>query len=73
MEAESRMRFPLVKRSRYDEAIKSAAVWRDKYVAATARTQPVTATVSDAQVESVVLAIQDAAERIVNAVKGIPA
>jgi hypothetical protein len=61
MEAEGSMKFPLVTRKTYERDV------------ALARIQPTaTVTVSDAQVQTVVAAIDRAADEIVAAVKSVP-
>jgi hypothetical protein len=61
MEAEGSMKFPLVTRKTYERDV------------ALARIQPTaTVTVSDAQVQTVVAAIESAAAQIVAAVKSVP-
>jgi hypothetical protein len=69
------MKWPLVRRSKYDDAVRD----RDTYFGAyqesvqltAARIQP-TVTVSDTQVQTVVAAIDRAADEIVAAVKSVP-
>jgi hypothetical protein len=71
------MKWPFVRRSTYEKAVAEARLWKSEHAYAAGAFQPAvartqTVTVSDAQVQQVVAAIDRAADEIVAAVKSVP-